>query len=63
MISESLNILLLAPTLKFIIYKKYVSSAARLAILHGLSNMQLKFFRMHPLLKRHILFYSNGLAI
>ena len=24
---------------------------------------KLNFFKMHPLLKSHILFYSNGLAI
>ena len=28
-----------------------------------LSLIESKFFKMHPLLKFHILFYSNGLAI
>ena len=28
-----------------------------------LSLIESKFFKMHPLLKSHILFYSNGLAI
>ena len=37
-----------------------VNNALNAAILNLIKS---KFFKMHPLLKSHILFYSNGLAI